>query len=61
MHTRTYELVGAIRLRRLRWLGHFLRMPDVQLVKVVAKSQWDLGIVGNLFMDVSTDLTYDEV
>ena len=32
-HTRTFDMVGAIRQRRYRWLGHILRMPDERLVK----------------------------
>ena len=31
--TRTFDMVGAIRQRRHRWLGHILRMPDERLVK----------------------------
>ena len=29
----TYDLVLAVRKRRMRWLGHILRMPDNRLVK----------------------------
>ena len=39
--SRTFDLVSAIRIRRLRWLGHILRMPDNRLVKLAVKVQFD--------------------
>ena len=38
--TRTHDLVGAIRRRRYRWLGHILRMPNNRLVKEAVKVQY---------------------
>ena len=51
-HTRTYDLVSAIRTRRMRWLGHILRMPNARLVKLATRVQWDLNIEGGMFMDI---------
>ena len=59
--TRTYDLVRAIRVRRLKWLGHILRMTGERLVKMAVRRQWQLGIEGNIFMDVPAGLTYTEV
>ena len=41
--SRTFDLVSAIRIRRLRWLGHILRMPENRLVKLAVKVQFDKG------------------
>ena len=59
--TRTFDLVGAIRQRRYRWLGHILRMPDNRLVKEAVKVQFYSGLPGNIFMDVPSGLTFDEL
>ena len=59
--TRTYDLVYAVRLRRFKWLGHILRMPDNRLVKLALRVQHKLDLPGNMFMDVRNDLTFDEI
>ena len=38
--TRSYDLVGAIRQRRHRWLGHILRMPNNRYIKEAIKVQF---------------------
>ena len=37
--TRSYDLVRAIRQRRLRWLGHLLRLRGDRLVKLATRVQ----------------------
>ena len=56
--TRTYDLVRAIRQRRMKWLGHILRLPGVRLVKIAIKVQHDMGIPGNMLMDAPNGLSF---
>ena len=37
--TRTYDLVRAIKQRRMKWLGHLLRLPEERLVKLATRVQ----------------------
>ena len=59
--TRTYDLVGAIKQRRHKWLGHILRMKGRRLVKLAAKMQHAQRTEGSLFMHIPVSLTFDEV
>ena len=54
--TRTLDLVGEIRQRRYRWLGHILSMPDNRLLKEAIKVQHEMGLPVSIFMDASRDL-----
>ena len=38
--TRTYDLVRDIKKRRMKWLGHLLRLPGHRLVKLATKVQF---------------------
>ena len=49
--TRSYDLVGAIRRRRYRWLGHILRLDGDRLIKEAVKVQFLMQLPGNIFMD----------
>ena len=60
-HTRTYDLVYAIRLRRFQWLGHILRMPNYRLVKLALRVQHKLNLPGNIFMDVPCEMSFEEL
>ena len=49
-----YDLLRAIRLRRLRYLGHILRMPESRVVRRALLALTEGGAVypeGSLFMD----------
>ncbi len=49
-----YDLLRAIRQRRLRYLGHILRMPESRVVRRTLVALVKGGTVypkGNLFMD----------
>ena len=59
--SRTYDLVGAVRRRRYRWLGHILRMPGDRLLKEAVKVQFRRGLRGNMFMDVDPGLSFKEI
>ena len=59
--TRTFDLVGAIRQRRYRWLGHILRMPSNRLVKEAIRVQHDMGLPGNIFMDTPPGVSFREL
>eukprot|EP01048_Picozoa_sp_COSAG05_P006444 COSAG05_NODE_417_length_10026_cov_189.415634_4_plen_66_part_00 len=34
------DLVGILRARRLRWLGHVLRMPEERLIRRVEEAEF---------------------
>ncbi len=62
----TFDLVATLRARRLRWLGHILRMPDHRLVRRVALRQGTPATnseypAGTLFMDAPTHSSVDEL
>lgn len=54
--TRTYDLVGSIRKRRYKWLGHILRLKECRLVKHAVVVQFKNGDKGNIFMDTPSHL-----
>ena len=56
--TRTYDLVGDIRKRKYKWLGHILRMDRSRLVKHAVAVQFVRNRHGNMFMDVPTHFSY---
>ncbi len=62
---RMYDLVRAVRRRRFQWLGHILRMQDingkVRLVKVALKVQFDNDRRGNLLQDAPAAGSFDEL
>lgn len=47
----TFDLVSHLRSRRLRWLGHILRMPEDRLLRRVVTQQSAPYREGSLFMD----------
>ena len=59
--TRTFDMVGAIRQRRHRWLGHILRMPDERLVKEAIRVQFKMQTPGNIFMDVPPNVSFRQL
>ena len=63
--TCTYSLCNDIRRRRMTWLGHILRMQkdrnEERLVKIAAKVQFEMGGVGDLFMDAPVTQTFEEI
>ena len=59
--TRTYDLVGAIRKRRFKWLGHILRLRGDRLIKLSTEVQFRQGLEGGMFMDLPEDLSYQDV
>ena len=61
VRTRTYDLVHAIRVRRFRWLGHILRLHGDRLVKLAVAQQYKQGIAGNMFYDVPSHLSFQQV
>ena len=59
--TRTYDLVGDIRKRKYKWLGHILRMDRSRLVKHAAAVQFASNRHGNIFMDAPAHFEYREL
>ena len=47
-----------IRSRRLKWVGHILRLSDKRLVKQTLKVIFDNRQEGDILMDVADDLTW---
>ena len=54
-------VVGLIRQRRYQWLGHLLRLEGPRLVKEAVKVQFQMGLPGNILMDVPPELTFEEI
>ena len=44
----TFDLVADLRIRRLRWVGHVLRMDDPRYVKQSIKALWKMKNEGKL-------------
>ena len=61
VRTRTYDLVQAIRIRRFRWLGHILRLQGHRLVKIAVEQQFELGLLGNMFHDIPSHLSLQQI
>ena len=62
--TRTYDLLRAINKRKLEWLGHILRMPDVpsvRLVKTAVKVQYRMGMQGNMLENAPPTNSFAEL
>ena len=59
--TRTYDLLDAVRRRRLVWLGHILRMQGKRLVKLATVLQFEQQLEGDMFADISQQFTYDDI
>ena len=59
--TRSYDLVGSIRKRRMKWLGHILRGENKRLVKLAVKVQKEVPREGDIFSDTPKHLTFDEI
>ena len=50
--TRTFDLLRWIRARRLRWVGHILRMRDDRLIKQALHTIYDNRKEGDILMDI---------
>ena len=55
------DLVSALRVRRLRWLGHVLRMDDSRLVKRVFMATEQPYKKGSIFTDAPEHTTTVEL
>ena len=53
--TTTFNIIAWIRARRLRWVGHILRLPDTRLIKQTLKVIFDNQQDGDILMDVEED------
>ena len=51
-NTRTYDVVEAIRARRMKWVGHILRMDAERIVHKVLHFMHENQADGDLLMDV---------
>ena len=53
--TTTFNILAWIRARRLRWVGHILRLPEKRLLKQTLKVIHDNRQDGDILMDVQED------
>ena len=57
-----YDLIAHLRARRLRWLGHILRLPETELLRqIVEKLSWPKRHkqIGGIFMDAPQTTSQD--
>ena len=59
--TRSFDLVRAVRARRLSWLGHILRMDQDRLLVKAVKHLYEDGNEGDILMDAPTTSSWDEL
>ena len=61
--TTTFNIMAWIRARRLKWVGHILRLcdSDKRLIKETLKVIFDNRQEGDILMDVDADLTWDQL
>ena len=57
----SFNLVSAIRKRRLKWLGDILRTGPERITYQAVKEQRRLGLTGNLMMDTPSHVTLEEL
>lgn len=58
--TRTFDIIAWIRVRRLKWVVHILRLKDKDktLIKETLKVIFDNRQDGDILMDVDEQLTW---
>ena len=59
--TQTYDILTAIKARKVQWLGHVLRLPDARLVKHAVRVQFENGMLNNLLQDAPITETFEEL
>ena len=57
--TSSFNILLWIRSRRLKWLGHILRMEDSRLVKQEVKQIHEYRRQGDLLMDTEVELSWE--
>ena len=60
-YTRTVDMVRIIRARRLKWLGHILRMGPERLIHQAVRFMSDHRRAGDLLMDVPRRYSWEEL
>ena len=59
--TRTFNLIKWIRARRLKWLGHILRLPEERFISKATRTIYDHRQIGDLLMDAPDTTNWDEL
>ena len=57
----TFNIMAWIRARRLKWVGHILRLDDKRLVKQTLKVIFDNRREGDILMDVADGLSWKQL
>ena len=62
-NTPSFDVFTAIRKRRLRWLGHILRLPSYRLIQqwVIQEWEWQVQVPGSLYMDTPKHSSISEL
>ena len=61
METTTFNIITWIRARRLRWVGHILRLDNKRLIKQTLKVIWNFRQEGDILMDVEEDVEWRQL
>ena len=59
--TQTFDVVRQIRVTRMRWVGHILRMPDERMIKKAVKQLHRARLDGDLLMDCPQTDSWEEL
>ena len=59
--TRTFDVVGWVRARRLQWAGHILRMHHSRMVHRAVQYLHSHSKVGDILMDVPKGFSWGEL
>ena len=60
--TRSFDLVSRIRARRIKWVGHILRIGDKdRLIRKALRVIYDNRQEGDILMDVPSSVSWEEL
>ena len=59
--TKSFDLVRAVRARRLAWLGHILRMDPQRMLHKAIRAMYDNRQEGDMLTDAPSTKTWKEL
>ena len=54
-------VVQWARVKRAKWLGHILRLPDARIVKIAVRVQYEMGLPGNICADAPQTSSFEQL